>query len=44
MHLACQVKVKNDLAIAIPDFLSIVRAMVLNKKFDPNKRWKVTIY
>jgi Na+-transporting NADH:ubiquinone oxidoreductase subunit F len=44
MHLACQVKVKNDLEIAIPDFLSVVRAMVLNKKFDPNKRWKVTIF
>jgi Na+-transporting NADH:ubiquinone oxidoreductase subunit F len=44
MHLACQVKVKNDLSIAIPDFLTVVRAMVLNKKFDPNKRWKVTIF
>jgi Na+-transporting NADH:ubiquinone oxidoreductase subunit F len=44
MHLACQVKVKNDLAIAIPDYLSVVRAMALNKKFDPHKRWKVTIY
>lgn len=43
MRLACQVKVKNDLEILIPDFLTIVRQMVLNKKFDPNKRWKVTI-
>ena len=44
MRLACQVKVKNDLEIAIPDFLTVVRSMVVNKKFDPNKRWKVTIY
>ena len=44
MHLACQVKVKNDLAIAIPDYLTVVRAMAVNKKFDPNKRWKVTIF
>ncbi len=43
MRLACQVKVKNDLKIAIPDFLTIVRQMVLGKKFNPAKRWKVTI-
>ena len=44
MRLACQVKVKNDIAIVIPDYLSVVRQMAVNKKFDPNKRWKVTIY
>jgi Na+-transporting NADH:ubiquinone oxidoreductase subunit F len=44
MHLACQVKVKNDLEIAIPDFLSVVRTMAENKKFDPRRRWKVTIF
>ena len=44
MRLACQVKVKNDIAISIPDYLTVVRQMALNKKFDPNKRWKVTIY
>ncbi len=43
MRLACQVKVKNDLEISIPDYLTIVREMVENKKFDPNKRWLVTI-
>lgn len=43
MRLACQVKVKNDIEIFIPDFLSVVRQMVLNKKFDPDKRWRVTI-
>jgi Na+-transporting NADH:ubiquinone oxidoreductase subunit NqrF len=44
MRLACQVKVKNDLDIVIPDYLTIVREMVRSKKFDPTKRWKVTIH
>jgi Na+-transporting NADH:ubiquinone oxidoreductase subunit F len=43
MRLACQVKIKRDITIIIPDFLSIVRQMVINRKFDPNKRWRVTI-
>ncbi len=43
MRLACQVKVKNDLVITIPDFLSVVRDMVESQKFDPNKRWRVTV-
>jgi Na+-transporting NADH:ubiquinone oxidoreductase subunit F len=44
MRLACQVKVKNDVAISIPDYLTIVRQMALNNKFDTKKRWRVTIY
>lgn len=44
MRLACQVKVKNDIRIAIPDYLMVVKAMVKARKFDPNKRWKVTIH
>lgn len=43
IRLACQVKVKADLDISIPDFLSIVRQMVANQKFDARKRWLVTI-
>jgi Na+-transporting NADH:ubiquinone oxidoreductase subunit F len=43
MRLACQVKVKNDIKIVIPDYLEIVREMVVNKKFDANRRWLVTI-
>lgn len=43
MRLACQVKVKNDIEIVILDYLLIVREMVINKKFNPNKRWLVTI-
>ena len=43
VRLACQVKVKNDLRIFIPDFLAVVKQMVLNKKFDPDKRWRVIV-
>ena len=43
VRLACQVKVKNDIEIFVPDFLTIVHQMVVNKKFDPNKRWRVTV-
>ena len=43
MRLACQVKVKNDVTIKIPDYLAVIRQMVVNNKFDTSKRWKVTI-
>ncbi|MBI9097140.1 MAG: 2Fe-2S iron-sulfur cluster binding domain-containing protein [Spirochaetaceae bacterium] len=44
MRLACQVKVKNDVNVVIPDYLSVVRQMVVSKNFDPNKRWLVKIH
>ena len=43
IRLACQVKVKNDLEIFIPDFLTIVSQMVASQKFDAKKKWLVTI-
>ena len=43
MRLACQVKIKNDITIEIPDFLTVVHQMVLNKNFDANKKWFVKI-
>ena len=43
MRLACQVKVKNDLRIVIPDYLTVIREMVVNKKFDAKKKWLVKI-
>lgn len=42
MRLACQVKVKNDIQIFIPDFLTTVRGIVENETFDPKLRWRVT--
>ena len=43
MRLACQVKVKNDIKIIIPNYLEVVKELVAGKKFDPNKRWLVSI-
>ncbi len=43
MRLACQVKVKNDIQIVIPNYLEVVREMMLAKKFDTSKRWLVSI-
>ncbi len=40
MRLACQVKVKEDIEVFIPDFLTTVRGIVKNKTFDPKLRWK----
>jgi NADH:ubiquinone oxidoreductase subunit E/ferredoxin len=40
MRLACQVKVKEDLDIYIPDFLTTVKSIVQNKTFDPKLRWQ----
>jgi len=40
MRLACQVKVKDDLEIRIPDFLTTVKGIVKNKTYDPKLRWK----
>jgi Na+-transporting NADH:ubiquinone oxidoreductase subunit F len=43
MRLACQVKIKNDITIEIPDFFTVVHQMVLSKNFDANKKWLVKI-
>ena len=40
MRLACQVKVKEDLEIFIPDFLTTVRSIVKNRTYDPKLRWR----
>jgi len=39
-RLACQVKVKNDIEILIPDFLTTVRGIVENRMYDPKLRWR----
>ena len=40
IRLACQVKVKEDIEIFIPDFLTIVRNMVENRTYDSKLRWR----
>ena len=44
MRLACQVKVKNDLKITIPNYLEVVTEMAAANKFDTSKRWFVRIH
>ncbi len=40
MRLACQVKVKEDLEVYIPDLLTTVRDIVKNKTYDTKLRWQ----
>ena len=40
VRLSCQVKVRNDMEVSVPDFLSTVKDMVKNKTYNPNLRWK----
>ena len=40
MRLACQVKVRDDLELYIPDFLTTVKGIIKNKTFDPKLRWQ----
>ncbi len=39
MRLACQVKVKNDIELVIPEYFAVVRNIVKNKSYDPNLRY-----
>ena len=39
-RLACQVKVKDDIDIYIPDFITTVKKIVDNELFDPKLRWQ----
>lgn len=43
LRLACQVKVKDDLGLKVPDFLEVVEGMVRSRTFDPTKRWHFEI-
>jgi Na+-transporting NADH:ubiquinone oxidoreductase subunit F len=43
IRLACQVKVKEDVKIYIPDFLETIINMVKNKTFKTDRRWRITI-
>ncbi len=43
MRLACQVKVKEDLSLKVPDLLEIVESMVRNRTYDTSKRWRFHI-
>lgn len=43
MRLACQVKIKKDIEIFIPDFLEIVRTIIRKRTYDTKLRWSFKI-
>jgi NADH:ubiquinone oxidoreductase subunit E/ferredoxin len=40
IRLACQIKVKKDIEVSLPDFLETVRNIVKNRLYNPDLRWK----
>ncbi len=43
MRLACQVKIKKDIEIMIPDFLETVKTIIRRRSFDAKLRWSFKI-
>ncbi|MDQ1326939.1 MAG: Na+-transporting NADH:ubiquinone oxidoreductase subunit [Candidatus Poribacteria bacterium] len=43
MRLGCQVKVRNDIEIYIPDYLTTVMDIVKNRTYDPNRKWRFIV-
>ena len=43
MRLSCQVKVKNDIEIYIPDYLTTVLDIVKNRTYDPKRKWRFIV-
>ncbi|MHC4198480.1 MAG: NADH-quinone oxidoreductase subunit NuoE family protein [Planctomycetota bacterium] len=39
VRLACQVKIRNDIGITVPDFLDTIKDMVKNRTYNPDLRW-----
>jgi NADH:ubiquinone oxidoreductase subunit E/ferredoxin len=39
-RLACQVKIKNDVELYVPDLLTTVKGMVKNETFDTRLKWR----
>ncbi len=42
-RLACQVKVKNDIELFVPDLLSTVKGMADSKSFDTRSKWTFAV-
>ena len=42
-RLACQVKVKSDMDVRVPDFLTVVKRMVANRSYNPDQKWRFII-
>ncbi len=39
VRLACQVKIRNDIGITVPDFLDTIKRMVQDRTYNPDLRW-----
>lgn len=42
-RLSCQVRLREDMNVEIPDYLTTVRKIVENELYDPSLRWKFHI-
>jgi len=42
-RLACQVKIRQNISVAIPDFLDVVAEIVRRGTFDKNAKWRFSI-
>lgn len=42
-RLACQVKIRQDIQVSVPDFLDVVTEMVRSGTFDSSTRWRFSI-
>lgn len=43
IRLACQVKVREDVEVAVPDFLDVVSEIVRNGTYDKKAKWRFSI-
>lgn len=43
VRLACQVKVRNDISVQIPDFLTVIKEIVKNRTYDSTKKWRFIV-
>ncbi len=42
-RLACQVKIRQDVSVNVPDFLDVISDMVRSGTFDKQARWRFSI-
>jgi len=43
IRLACQVKIRQDIHVSVPDFLDVVAEMVRTGTFDKHAQWRFSI-
>lgn len=43
IRLACQVKIRDNIEVAVPDFLDVVSEIVRNGTYDKKAKWRFSI-